>query len=428
MIENASPPRAVIVLLGAAAAVVAAAGLYAAAWLVGPVALALVVVIMVHPLHGRLRRAGIPGWIATTVLLLAIYGVLLVLSTVAVVAIARLVTLLPGYAAEANQIVSGITARAAAFGVGTEQLQAIASSLDARRLTALAAGLLMQVAGLAGNLIFLFSLLLFLGIESTAASARLDTVATARPAIATALRRFAHGTRRFLVVTTVVGLVTGVIDAVVLAALGVPLAVLWGLLVFITNYIPYIGFWIGFIPPVLLALLAGGPAMALAVSVVFVVVNFVLTSLVQPRFVGNAVGLSVSVTLVALVFWAWLLGPLGAVLAVPLTLLVKLLLVDVDPRARWLDALLGSVPTAPATAAGGPDTSPAGTDPAGHAERPGSHDSGAGSSAAADATTGTFDPVRPVPGVGQCDRPTSDPVTAVRPVDDGPQDRDARRP
>ena len=401
MPENAPLPRAVTLLLGAAAAVVAAAGLYAAAWLVGPVFLALVVVIVVHPLHGRLRRAGVPGWIATTVLLLAIYGLLLVLSAVLVVSIARLVTVLPGYAAEANQLVAGLTARAAAFGVGTEQLQAMASSLDARRITTLAAGLLLQVAGLAGNLIFLFSLLLFLGIESTAASARLDAVAAARPAVATALRRFAGGTRRFLVVTTVVGLVTGAIDAVVLAALGVPLAVLWGLLVFITNYIPYIGFWIGFFPPVLLALLAGGPGSALAVAAVFILVNFVLTSLVQPRFVGTAVGLSVSVTLVALVFWAWLLGPLGAVLAVPLTLLVKLLLVDADPRAQWLDALLGSTP-----AVAGP--------------APGPPADGAG-------TGGTFGPIEPAAVEAQFDPPTSGSTTADPPVDGGPQAPDARR-
>ncbi len=340
-------PRAVVVLLGAAAAVVVSAGLAAAAGIVGPVVLALVVVIVVHPVHGRLRRAGVPGWLATTALLLAVYGLLLALSAVLVVSGARLVTVLPAYATELNRLTAGVVDRAAEFGVGRDQLAAVGTSLDARRLTTLAAGLLLQVAGLAGNLIFLFSLLLFMGIESTAVDRRLAAVHAERPQVAAALSRFAHGTRRFLVVTTVVGLVTGLVDAVVLAALGVPLAVLWGLLVFITNYIPYIGFWIGFAPPVLLALLAGGPAQALAVSVVFVVVNFVLTSLVQPKFVGNAVGLSVSVTLVALVFWAWLLGPLGAVLAVPLTLLVKQLLVDADPRARWADALLGAAPPAP---------------------------------------------------------------------------------
>jgi predicted PurR-regulated permease PerM len=96
------------------------------------------------------------------------------------------------------------------------------------------------------------------------------------------------------------------------------------------------------VPPALLGLLEGGPDLMVIVIVVYCALNFVLQSLIQPRFIGDAVGLSVTVTFVALVFWAWLLGPLGAILAIPLTLLAKALLVDIDPRARWADALLRS--------------------------------------------------------------------------------------
>jgi predicted PurR-regulated permease PerM len=80
------------------------------------------------------------------------------------------------------------------------------------------------------------------------------------------------------------------------------------------------------------------------VIVVYCVVNFVIQSLIQPRFVGDSVGLSMTVTFLSLVFWAWLLGPLGAVLAIPLTLLAKALLVDIDPQARWAAALLSDNP------------------------------------------------------------------------------------
>ena len=86
----------------------------------------------------------------------------------------------------------------------------------------------------------------------------------------------------------------------------------------------------------------GGPRLVLIVVVIYLVLNFVVTSLVQPHFIGDAVGLSVTITFLALVFWGWLLGPVGAVLAVPLTLLVKALLVDADPAAEWAHALLGS--------------------------------------------------------------------------------------
>ena len=70
-------------------------------------------------------------------------------------------------------------------------------------------------------------------------------------------------------------------------------------------------------------------------------------ALFQPRFVGDSVGLSATATFVALLFWAWVLGPLGALLAIPVTLLLKAVLVDSDPRAGWVEALLGSEPTPP---------------------------------------------------------------------------------
>jgi AI-2 transport protein TqsA len=102
--------------------------------------------------------------------------------------------------------------------------------------------------------------------------------------------------------------------------LAIPAAITWGLLAFITNYIPNIGFVIGLIPPAILALLEGGPARMLLVIALYCVVNFVIQSVIQPKFVGDSVGLSGTVTMFSLVFWATVLGALGALLAIPLTL------------------------------------------------------------------------------------------------------------
>jgi predicted PurR-regulated permease PerM len=137
------------------------------------------------------------------------------------------------------------------------------------------------------------------------------------------------------------------LDSIALAIMGIPLAIAWGLLSFITDYIPNIGFIIGVGPPALLGLLTGGPQLMLIGIVVYCAINSVVQSIIQPRFIGDAVGLSVTVTFLALVFWAWLLGPLGAILASPLTLLAKALLVDIDPKAKWADVLLRSSPTEP---------------------------------------------------------------------------------
>ncbi len=132
-----------------------------------------------------------------------------------------------------------------------------------------------------------------------------------------------------------------VADVGALYWLAVPLPLLWGLLSFITNYIPNIGFVIGLIPPALLGLLEGGVGRMVAVVAAYSVINVVIQSFVQPKFVGDAVGLSVTLTFPSLVFWTFVLGPLGALLAVPMSLLVKALLVDVDPASQWLRPLLG---------------------------------------------------------------------------------------
>ncbi|MEV0681475.1 AI-2E family transporter [Actinosynnema sp. NPDC050436] len=333
-------PRGLVVLLGTAAAVIAGAGIMALSWLIGPVFLALTLVIAVGPVHGWLRSRGLPNWVAATALVAGVYAILLSLVVVLVVSVAQLATELPRYADQARDLVDAAAGELSRFGVGAAELRKVADGLDVGRVAGVLGTVLSSVGGLASNIVFLLSLLLFLSVDAGSTGARLAVIAADRPEVASALGRFASGTRKYLVVSTVFGLIVAVLDGVALAIMGIPLPVLWALLAFITNYIPNVGFVLGLVPPVLLALLEGGWQTAAWVVVVYSVLNFVVQTLIQPRFVGDSVGLSTTVTFLALLFWAWLIGPLGAVLAIPLTLLVKLLLVDIDPRARWADAFL----------------------------------------------------------------------------------------
>jgi len=144
------------------------------------------------------------------------------------------------------------------------------------------------------------------------------------------------------VVTTVFGLIVAIMDVVALAIIGVPLAMTWGVLAFVTNYIPNVGFIIGLVPPTIIALLDGGVGAAVAVVIVYTVINVVVQTLIQPRFTGDAVGITGTVAFLSLIFWAYLLGALGALLAVPATLFVKALLIDNSMTSRWFGALLNS--------------------------------------------------------------------------------------
>jgi AI-2 transport protein TqsA len=266
---------------------------------------------------------------------------------VVIVSLAQLAALLPQYADRADELLASLASSLSSFDVAPGQLEEAVSAISPAKVVALIGTVLAGLSATLSSLIFLLCLMMFLSVDAGGIERRLAIVAADRSELESALRSFAHGTRSYLLVSTIFGFIVGVLDGVALAIIGVPLPVLWGVLAFITNYIPNIGFVIGLVPPALLALLTLGVSEMLLVIAVYCVLNFVIQSLIQPRYVGDSVGLATTTTFVALVFWAWLLGPLGALLAIPLTLLVKALLVDVDPSARWANALAGSLASEP---------------------------------------------------------------------------------
>jgi AI-2 transport protein TqsA len=346
-------PRGLLILLGFAAAVITVAGLKSISGLVAPAFLALVLTIGVHPLRGWLMRHGLPGRAATVVMILAVYAILLILALSLVVSIARFATLMPSYQQDMSNLVSEATAWLQSVGVGKQQINAVGQAFDPSRLVGVATGFLSGLLSVLSNLFFIVVLLLFLAFDAAWFPGRLGAAEQSRSGLVTALVSFAVGTRRYLVVSTVFGLIVAVLDVGLLYALSIPVPLVWGLLAFITNYIPNIGFVVGLVPPAILGLLEGGIPGALGVIIGYSVLNVVIQSVLQPKFVGDAVGLSTSLTFVSLVFWAWVLGALGALLAIPLSLLAKALLVDADPDSRWLVPLLSGGASAPEKAARG---------------------------------------------------------------------------
>jgi AI-2 transport protein TqsA len=321
----------------------------AAAGILGPVFLALMLTVTITPLSGWLRRRGAPAWVAVTATVAATYLVVIALGAAVAISISKLVGLLPSYTDQFDALRSDVAAGLGHVGANEQQVRDALIAIDPSKVAGVVEWLLGGVAGALSNTFFLLALLLFMGLDAAQYPARLLSAATQRPQIVTALRSFAHGTRQYLVVSTVFGFIVAVIDTLVLWPLGVPLPLLWGMLAFITNYIPNVGFIIGLVPPALLALLEGGPDLMLTVIVLYTVINFVIQSIIQPKFVGDAVGLSTTLTFLALVFWAWVIGPLGALLAIPLSLLLKALLIDIDPTTQWIDGLIngGTTPAEP---------------------------------------------------------------------------------
>lgn len=339
-------PRALVVLLSTAAAVITLAGIQAVASIFGPVVLALTLVIAVSPLRDWLSRRHAPGWVQVAAPLTVVLLVLLGMVAILTLAAAQLAILAPTYSVQFNRLVVDLQNWAAGLGYGSEQLNKALASFDPGKVIELAQSVLSGLLGILSSLFLIVVLLLAMSLDAPALSRVVASARAERPTLTTALTTFSHKVRRYLIVSTIFGLICSILDVAALYVLSVPLPLLWGVLALITNYIPNIGFILGLVPPALLGLLEGGPKTMFFVIVAYLAINVVIQSFIQPKFLGDAVGLSTTATFLSLIVWAWVLGPLGALLAIPLSLLVRALLIDSDPNGKWTAALIsGELPS-----------------------------------------------------------------------------------
>ncbi|WP_240197485.1 AI-2E family transporter [Nonomuraea lactucae] len=372
-------PRALIVLLGIAGAVIALFGMREVASILGPVFLALVLVIAVSPVRGWLDRRGAPAWLQVAVPFTIVVLVLLGMVAVLTVSATQLALLLPEYAAEFQKLLTDAQNFVTARGVSNEQINRAIQAIDVGRVVGIAQSILSSLLGVLSSLFLIVVLLLAMCLDAPVTARVLAHGQHRQPQLVTALTTFAQKTRRYLIVSTVFGLICAALDVAALSILGVPLPLLWGVLALITNYIPNVGFVLGLIPPALLALLDGGVKEMLLVIGAYVAINVVVQSFILPKFLGDAVGLSTTMTFLSLLVWTFVLGPLGAILAIPLSLFARAVLVDSDPSAGWASALISGPQGQPSSA-----TSPSGAPP---------------SRAHTDASDGAAPPAQPQPQV-----------------------------
>ncbi|MDO5065432.1 MAG: AI-2E family transporter, partial [Actinomyces bowdenii] len=322
---------------------IGAVGLYLMRDLVAPAFFALTLVITVRPLVSWATGRGVPRPVAAVLAVILVFGFILSFFVALGVAVAQLVDTLPGYSDEFRAIWQRVQAQLASMGIDQASLlDQATNAVDTSRIVAMAQALLGQLSSAGAMLGVMALTVVFLMFDTAKIETRAAALNLLKPELATALAGFAASVRSYWLVSTIFGLIVAVLDVVALWILGVPLAITWGVLSFITNYIPNVGFFIGVIPPALLALVDSGPWTALWVLLAYMVLNFVIQSLIQPKFTGDAVGLNTTATFLSLLLWSSIVGGLGTILAVPLTLFAKALLIDSDPRSRWVGIFLSA--------------------------------------------------------------------------------------
>lgn len=329
-------------VLVAAALVIVCAGLRETADIVAPIFLMVTLVITMHPLRKVLLRWHFPRWLASLLVLIAIYLMMAIILGAVALSVTQLALQLPNYQKAFESLFNWSLGVLRQLGVDTSDWRGMLSKIDFGSFTGAAQQVLAGVTS-AFSLVGLMAItVIFLAFDAAGARGRMQLVRRLKPSVAAAFSDFARRVRSYWIVTTVFGLIVAGFDVGALLIMQVPLALTWGVLAFVSNYIPNVGFVIGLIPPVVIALLESGPGLALAVVITYAVINFVIQTLIQPRFTGDAAGINATVAFISLIFWAAILGPLGALLAVPATLFVKVILIDHSPNARWFGALINS--------------------------------------------------------------------------------------
>ena len=308
--------------MGAACCVIILAGMKAIAPLLNMVLLAWLMAYSITPLPNWLTRKRVPSALAVLLtLLLVVIGGLTVASLLGL-SIAGLIQKLPTYQADLTSLRDSVFGFLSGKGVDLSEIKTLDIFSPARviQLTSSVLGGLGQLVGNTLLLIFLVAIFLFefAATEATAANGRKSPVS-----FLSRMQTASRDVKRYVAIVGGTGLIQAIAMVILLQILGVDFAVTWGVLFFLLNFIPAVGFLIALVPPAIVGLLESGWVTALLVALGYWAINFVGDNILKPKFLKKSLDVSILVILLSLLFWNWVLGAVGAILAVPLTLATK---------------------------------------------------------------------------------------------------------
>ena len=322
-----------------ASVIVVLAGIKSAAAIVIPFLLSIFIAIILSPLYGYFNKKGLPSGIS---LLLVIGLFVLFLSSVGKL-IGTSVHDFSSNISFYEQQLAGSFHKLAEFaiGIGIEIPEdEISSMINPKQIMLFSSGVVQGIGSMFTNGFVILLSVVFMLLESEHFVSKISH-ATSDTQVVKNIGEIVSKIKRYMVLKALMSLFTGLIIWVALLIVGTDYAFLWAVLAFMLNFIPNIGSIIAAVPAVLLTLVQFGSVSALVVSGIYVGVNVVIGSIVEPKIMGRGLGLSTLVVFLSLLFWGWLLGIVGMLLSIPLTIMAKIIL-DENENTRWIAVLLGT--------------------------------------------------------------------------------------
>ncbi len=325
-------------LLAAASIVAILAGMRAASTILAPMMLALLISVAWAPGSAWLQKK---GWRPSIAALTGIVIGVLVLGLFALLVWASLLQLqgkLPSYQTRIAAL--QVQARAMMVRLPFDTSQVFSSeAVQPGALVGYALTAIKKLSATAGKLVVLIVLMAFMMLEGVRYPDKLNHAFASFPGAKARFSRFGSVMRGYITVNSVFGLIAAVINTSLLLALGVDFALLWGVLSFLLSFVPNVGFIVALVPPAALALIEFGVGRALMTVGGYTIINFLVDNVIKPRFVAESVDLAPIIVVLSLLFWGWLLGPMGALVAVPLSIAAKFLFESFED-SRWMATLM----------------------------------------------------------------------------------------
>jgi predicted PurR-regulated permease PerM len=287
-----------------------------------------------------MQNRGMPAWLSLLVIVFFISVIQLLFFTLVASSVADFSQALPSYQLRLQGLFTHFVTYLASWGINLPA-GALREHFNPALVLKLSANALGGLGGVLSNSFMIILTVIFMLFEGMTLPSKLEKAFGSDSPHIPQFKRFVGTVKQYMTIKTLVSLLTGGIVYIWLIVLGVDYALLWGVLAFLLNFVPNIGSIIAAVPAVLMALIQLGPWTALFVASGYLVVNTLVGNVIEPRFMGKGLGLSTLVVFLSLVFWGWLLGPVGMLLSVPLTMLMKIAL-ESSEDTRWLAILMGS--------------------------------------------------------------------------------------
>lgn len=339
MTEPNNSQRGFRVLLVTAALVIIVAGINQAQSVLASFLVAVFLAMLGTPPVLWMERKRVPSVVAVLVVMTGMATILLIVGAMVGVTINNFYTKLPVYQTRLQEQLAIFQLFLEGEGIrGMDKV--LLGLINPGAVMSLTARLLTELGAALSNMILILLTVAFILFEASSFPIKLRAMLGDPHQVFPQFTRFISDIERYMIIKTLISLATGILLGIWLYILGVDFPILWGFLAFLLNFVPNIGSTIAAIPAVMLAYLQLGAGSAALVTLGYMAVNFILDNLIETSLLGRRLGLSMLVVFLSLIFWGSLLGPVGMVLCIPLTMTLKFACQN-NKSTHWISVLLG---------------------------------------------------------------------------------------